>query len=196
MRARNAAIIAGFIDERSFRYNCLDRNAKARLLHSLDAFERATKRPGCCNGELGRCTLIVARCLLLRFANAKTARCFPSYDAIQEATGLCRATVAKALLALEDIGALKITRRLTRARDAVGNLFARQASNLYSFAELPRLIPVVRQTIKARPFPPRRVHAIDRNPLQWVFDEVKRAQLRPISRSLDWRERARAAIGR
>lgn len=195
MQARSRAYVSGFIDERTFQYRPLDRNQRAKLLHTLETFERATKRAGCANGQLGRCTLIVARVLLLKFANATTGRCFPSYDAIQKATGLCRATIAKALMALEDIGALQITRRLRRDRDAVGNLFARQASNLYRFVMLPRLVGV-RASTPARSFPGPRVHNIDRNPLQWVFDEVKGANFSPAVHAIDWRDRARAVISR
>jgi hypothetical protein len=54
LRARGAAIVSGFIDEKSFKYNLLDRNARAKLLQTISVLERSSKRKGCPNGALGR----------------------------------------------------------------------------------------------------------------------------------------------
>lgn len=184
----------------------LDRNAKARILNSLEALERVTKRHGCPNGILGRPTLSVARVLLLRFHNAGSGHCYPSYDAIQRATGFCRATIAKALAILERIGILKVTRRLIRTYDASGRVVTRQGSNLYGFREMPNLLML--PTPKAKPAKPRRlfglrVHAmgtkcktqhqtIENRPSEEALREVLAEKARQTP--TDWRSRARAAM--
>jgi hypothetical protein len=55
--------------------------------------------------------------LLLTFHNGGSGQCNPSYAALQERTGYCRATIAKALQILEAMKVLTITRRLVRVRD-------------------------------------------------------------------------------
>jgi len=42
--------------------------------------------------------------LLWAFHNARSGLCFPSYEAIAEAAGCARSTVAEAIKALEDAG--------------------------------------------------------------------------------------------
>jgi hypothetical protein len=56
----------------------LDRNEKARLLHRARALMRAT--------EKGRHYGVVTAKAYAGFHNAKSGRCFPSYDAIAEAS--------------------------------------------------------------------------------------------------------------
>jgi hypothetical protein len=74
------------------------------------------KGKGRCNGPLTRCGLILLRALATRFLNRRTGLCCPSYTAMQEATGLCRQTVAVAIACLERAGVLTVTRRLRRER--------------------------------------------------------------------------------
>ena len=116
------------------------------MLYTIAAMERAAKRHGCLNGALGRPCVEIMRALLYKFADRATGRCFPSIDAIAEATNYCRRTVIYALQRLEDIGALDITRRLVRTPAG-----ARQGSNIYRFGDLPRLIALPSLTAKPRP---------------------------------------------
>ena len=103
----------------------LDRNARSRILCRLEVLARTGKGRGYQNGIVTQPTLRVGQVLLNKFYNTATGFCFPSYDALQKATGFCRDTVARALAGLEDLGLLWITRRLVRAPDALGRLVAR-----------------------------------------------------------------------
>ena len=51
------------------------------------------------------------RALLRRFYSYRDGTCFPSYDAIAEAAGCCRATVASKLRVLEQLGIIETIRR-------------------------------------------------------------------------------------
>jgi hypothetical protein len=55
--------------------------------------------------------LDVLRALLRRFYSHRDGTCFPSYDAIAEAAGCCRATVAAKLRILEQLGIVETIRR-------------------------------------------------------------------------------------
>lgn len=92
----------------------LDRNHRAKLLYLAERLELASKGKGRRNGMLGYVGLRVLRCLLLRFQNAKSGLCCPSYSSIQRATGLSRAAVAAAIARLEAAGIIVVTRRLVR----------------------------------------------------------------------------------
>lgn len=93
----------------------LDRNTRARILFVCEALERRTKAPGHRNGVLSAIGLVVLRCLIFKFHGRSGLLC-PSYNAIRDATGLCRQSVAAALARLETAGVLTITRRLIRQR--------------------------------------------------------------------------------
>ena len=182
----------------------LDRNAKARLLNSLETLERVSKRHGCPNGVVTRPALAVARVLLLRFHNAGSGHCYPSYDALQRATGFCRATIAKALAILERLGVLKIMRRLVRTYDASGRTVARQGSNLYAFVEMPTIFMLPKPPASPRRRFGLRVHGMgtNHNPQhqtaeQGPSEEALREALAEKARRtpIDWRSRARAAMG-
>ena len=131
----------------------LDRNQRARLLFLAEQMERATKATGKRNGCLGYVGLTVLRCLLLRFQNAKTGLCCPSYATLQRMTGLCRQSISNALQRLVAIGVLGIVRRLVRVQVA-GVVRCQQDSNLYRFT-LPagRMIPVPAMGPRAKPKP-------------------------------------------
>jgi DNA-binding transcriptional regulator YhcF (GntR family) len=51
------------------------------------------------------------------FHNAKSGLCFPSYEAIADAAGCARSTVAEAIRTLEDAGLLTWCNRLKRVRE-------------------------------------------------------------------------------
>jgi hypothetical protein len=116
----------------------LDRNERARILHLAEALERRTKPAGGRNGVLGYVGLAVLRALVLRFQRARDGMCCPSYTELQAVTGLCRASIARALKRLEAAGILRITRRLVRELVDGGGFpltVTRQASNLYAVHE-------------------------------------------------------------
>lgn len=195
-RYRTGAI---FVLDPSKHSTALDRNARARILHTAEILERATKPAGCRNGVVSIPGLIVLRVLLLRFQNGATGLCCPSYDALQKATGFCRQTIANAIERLEAIGLLKVTRRLTREINDVGVLICRQGSNLYGFSEAPARIDLgsVNRPARARRF--SRVHVMGTNhipsvkpPLWWMRSESEVGSAKVGSG--DWRDRARAAM--
>ena len=51
------------------------------------------------------------RALLRRFYSRRTGECYPSLDAIAEAAGCCRATVATKLRVLAELGIIEVIRR-------------------------------------------------------------------------------------
>ena len=112
----------------------MDRNAKAKLLRSVEIMERVTKRKGCRNGVVSIPALIVLRTLLLQF-HGRRGLCCPSYTTLMRSTGLCRQSIASALRRLRTVGVLKVTARLVRVGQSFG-----QASNLYGFSFLPPLV--------------------------------------------------------
>jgi hypothetical protein len=116
----------------------LDRNAKARLLHRARALMRATEEGRHYGAVTAKCYAVYAA-LLMSFHNNASGRCFPSYDAIAEAAGCCRRTVAMALAALEATGLLRVANRLVRVkwRDELALVWrtrVMRTSNCYTFA--------------------------------------------------------------
>ncbi len=116
--------------------NVIDRNQRAKIIWIAEQIEANTKPKGRQNGAVSRAGLILLRALLFRFTG-KDGRCFPSYSALERATGLCRATVALCLSRLERCGLLHIIRRLERREvvDELGRAYVGtvQASNAYVF---------------------------------------------------------------
>ena len=91
----------------------LDRNERVRLLRQAEALEARTRAKGRQNGAVSRIGLTVLRVLIFHFLS-RSGRCFPSYDAIMRATGLCRQSVRNALKRLEAVGLIRVMRRLER----------------------------------------------------------------------------------
>src|SRR4051794_19294809 len=89
----------------------LDRNLVAKLLFLAEALDRRTRAKGMHGGLLKAKGLDVLRALLRRFYSHRDGTCFPSYDAIAEAAGCCRATVAAKLRVLELLGIVETIRR-------------------------------------------------------------------------------------
>ena len=123
----------------------LDRNAKARIWAYALARTAKLRRPGQHRGPLSRATLDVLRTLLWHFHNRTTGRCFPSYERIADSARVHRATVARAIAALEREGVLTWENRLVRQRVATEGLFGpqwvmvpRRTSNAYCFYDYRR----------------------------------------------------------
>ena len=78
------------------------------------------------------------RALLRRFYSHRDGTCFPCYDAIAEAAGCCRETVAEKLRVLEQLGIMETIRRkvvasFTSRVHRVRFDVAVQTSNSYRF---------------------------------------------------------------
>src|SRR4051794_36177137 len=116
----------------------LDRNLVAKILFLAEALDRRTRAKGQHGGILKAKGLDVLRVLLRRFYSYASGTCFPSYDAIAEAAGCCRATVATKLRILEQLGIVETIRRkavasfTSRARRVRFDV-AVQTSNAYRF---------------------------------------------------------------
>lgn len=172
----------------------LDGNQRAKILHACELMERRTKGKGLRNGVLGLPALIVLRCLLMRFHNRKTGLCYPSYSAIQEATGLCRQSIARALANLESARVLRITRRLVRVASEAGGIICRQWSNLYGFAALPGQLDLGAVTALPRLSPQPRVYEVDGNPKAEVFNRNELASSDAFSPQAIQRRRVQAGL--
>jgi AraC-like DNA-binding protein len=120
----------------------LDRNVRARIGEWIRALERRTEKGkayGAITGKAGD----VARALLWCFLNAKTGQCDPSYEAIANAAGCARSTVADAIKMLETTGLLTWQHRIARERVRERDLFGRwrtrwrvlRRSNAYQFVD-------------------------------------------------------------
>jgi len=164
----------------------LDRNAKARIWAYANGYTARHRRRGQHRGPLTRAYLDVLRALLWGFHNTHTGRCFPSYDAIAEAAKVDRATVARAITALEVGRVLSWENRLVRERimapgllGPVASLVPRRTSNAYWFYDpLPKSqnSPGTRnqESICFEPLPP--MPALDpANPLDAVLIGLGRA---------------------
>lgn len=96
----------------------LDREGKVRIKAKAKAMMRPTQK-GKAYGEVTAKAFEVLNVLLYRFHNAKTGRCFPSYERIAELAGCARSTVSKSIKMLEDAGLLTWHHRLTRTREMI-----------------------------------------------------------------------------
>src|SRR5512132_3337484 len=119
----------------------LDRNAKARIMMYVRAYNARTREEGQHIGPVTRAFTDVLRALLYSFHNSRDGRCFPSYERIAAVANCCRATVYEAIRALETAGVLTWVNRLTKIRVPERDLFGRIAyrwqvirtSNAYRF---------------------------------------------------------------
>jgi hypothetical protein len=111
-------------------------------MHWARCLSRRTEK-GRAYGVITAKALAVLEALLWGFHNAKSGLCFPGYEAIAEAAGCARSTVAEALKALEDAGVLSWVHRLKRVRVSCPDLFGgdgvrvvpQRTSNAYHFAD-------------------------------------------------------------
>ena len=124
------------------RPRALDRNAKVRVMHWARCLSRRTEK-GRAYGVVTAKALAVLEALLWAFHNARSGLCFPSYEAIAEAAGCARSTVAEALHALEDAGIMSWVQRIKRVREACPDLLGDngwrwrvlRTSNAYHFRD-------------------------------------------------------------
>jgi hypothetical protein len=116
----------------------LDRNLVHRILFLAEALDRRTRGKGQHGGLLKAKGLDVLRALLRGFYSYRDGTCFPSYEAIAEMAGCCRATVAAKLRILEQLGLVETIRRkvvasFTSRAQRVRFDVAVQTSNSYTF---------------------------------------------------------------
>lgn len=93
--------------------------------------ERATRKKGCHDGDIGKAGLAVLRSLLFGFLNMKTGVCFPRIRTLLEALEpwYSRASIFRALDRLEASGVLvRVHRRMKNGAKIV------QGATLYVFA--------------------------------------------------------------
>ena len=105
---------ASFISDWRSHSRALTSREIAQVLEAAERLEVRRKGEGRVNGPITRIGLILLRALATRFLNRKSGLRYPSYTAMQEATGLCRQSVAVAIACLERAGVLTVTRRLRR----------------------------------------------------------------------------------
>jgi hypothetical protein len=95
----------------------MDRNAKARIMVYADAWTARHKQPGQHRGPITRTFRDVLRALLWAFHNARTGRCFPSYESIAAKAGCAVSSVHLGIKVLETAGILSWVNRLAFIRD-------------------------------------------------------------------------------
>jgi hypothetical protein len=109
----------------------LDRNAKARITTLARALMRPTEK-GKHWGPITAKFFEVLKALLWAFHNAKSGRCFPSYETIAKKANCGEDTVARAIIALEQVGILGWCNRLARV-SIKGVVKVIRTSNAYWF---------------------------------------------------------------
>lgn len=117
----------------------LDRNAKARIMVAVDAYNARFKQPGQHQGPITAAYRRVLEALLHRFHTDRGT--FPSYERAAAAARCCRDTFYEAIKTLEEAGILSWVNRITeirvRERDLFGKLVTRwqviRTSNAYRF---------------------------------------------------------------
>jgi len=120
----------------------LDRNAKARIMTLARALTHPTEKRKH-YGKLTAKFVMVLEALLFGFHNAKSGRCFPSYERIAERAHCNRDTVYEAIHALEASGILKWVNRIVRVWERGIDLFGQalnrrrvvRTSNAYVFRD-------------------------------------------------------------
>jgi hypothetical protein len=134
----------------------LDRNAKARIMMLARALTHRSEK-GKHYGVLTAKFVLVLEALLWSFHNAKSGRCFPSYERIAERAHCARSTVYEAIRALEACGILTWCNRIVRIREWGPDLFGRaqnrwrviRTSNAYVFRD-PQLAAYTANSSKSK----------------------------------------------
>lgn len=100
---------------------------------------------------------------IVTLARLNRGRVFPSYEHLARATALGRATIARALQTLEQIGFLVRRRRFTRIAGTVAGPRIRQTSNVYRPALPPGVLAYLPRWMRPAPTPDDILqHAADR----------------------------------
>ena len=128
-------------------------DAGKRLRRDARAEGRALTRPERLLASLTAGTLRVLE-ELLTLARLNRGRVFPSYDHLADATGLGRATVARAIAVLDRVGFLVRQRRFKRLEGEGPGPRFKQTSNVYR-AFLPKcIIAFLPRWMRPAPVPP------------------------------------------
>lgn len=123
---------------------------------------------------------------ILTLARLNEGRVYPSYDRLAQVTGLGRATVARALRILENIGFLMRQRRFKRIEDAQGpGPRYEQTSNAYRIFLPAFLREYLPRSLRPAPLPEDAVHRM----------EEHAQDMQDMVRSLSCRELAETHIG-
>ncbi len=141
------------------------KHMRRKIIYAAECFERKTKLKGRKNGLLGATGVNLLRVLLFTFLSAK-GKTYPSYNAMMEATGYCKQTIAECIDRLERHGFLKVINRVRRIKDQVFSpLHGRpieiirvvQTSNAYTIHLPESLKEDEAEPTAHRPFPFRRI---------------------------------------
>lgn len=122
---------------------------------------------------------------ILTLARLNQGRVFPSYDHLSEATSLGRATVARALHVLEDIGFLVRQRRFRRVEAEGPGPRYRQTSNAYRPTLPQRVLAYLPRWMRPAPLPD--------DALQHAADQAE--GMAAMLDTLSCRDLARATVG-
>lgn len=114
------------------RFKPMPKGQAARIWHKARAFDRATHKPGQHGGAVGRTALLVLHALLFEFMNYRSGRLDPSYDGIAKRAGVCRRSVAAALVRLRELGMLHWIRRAVLTNDVLKGFLLVQKTNAYA----------------------------------------------------------------
>lgn len=167
VRAARAALDAGRRVKRAARAEGRDLTGAERALAAITA---------------GAVRVYEELCMLAR---VNRGRVYPSYDHLAAATALGRATVARALQALEDAGFLVRQRRFARVEgDGPGPRWA-QTSNAYRPTLPAMLMPLLPRWLRPAPVPD--------DALQRVADRAE--EVAAMHATLTCRELAQATVG-
>lgn len=121
---------------------------------------------------------------LLTLARLNRGRVFPSYDHLAEATGLGRATVARALTILERVGFLVRQRRFHRVAGEAGPRYA-QTSNAYRPVLPQGVLAYLPRWMRPAPLPDDQLHR----------ETERRAQTDAMLAGLSCHDFAQATVG-
>lgn len=109
------------VPKESVRFESVSNKARQELWFAAIEYNQRTK------GGLGGNGLMVLQALLFGFLNTITGQCDPSQETIAKYTGLCRDTVARALVRLRDCGFIAWVKRSEKQ----ANGLLKQISNAY-----------------------------------------------------------------
>ena len=149
----------------------LDREGKVRVQHLARCLSRHTAAGEAYGSKITAKVLDVLECLLWRFHNAKSGLCYPSYEALAEAAGCARSTVAAAIVALEKAGVISWVHRLKRIRgqhDIVRVVSSTTRSPRSHLSPIPGLKPQQSQALSPSLAPAAPIAGTPRRASRWA----------------------------